>query len=672
MKTQPIQPARIEFPADGVPDSPPRAPDFDDLYHPRIGALAQARHVFLAGNGLPGRWAGRARFTVLETGFGLGNNFLATWDAWRSDPARCERLHFVSIEKHPPTREDLARAHAGSPLPALAAELIAAWPPPTPNLHLLRFDGGRLRLLLGFGDVAALLRELTCNADALYLDGFAPARNPAMWDRYVLEALARKAAPGATAATWSVARELRQGLRAAGFEVETRPGIGGKREIAVARYVPRFEPKRAPGRLSPSPPDGARRALVVGAGLAGAAAASALAELGWHCTVFDRHAEPAQETSGNPAGLFHGSLHPADGPHARFNRAAALAATRCYRPAIESGAVPGRIDGLLRLETGLPDLAAMQALLDAQRLPPAYLRALSRAEASALCGLPLPAPAWLYAGGGWLSPAALVRHGLDDARIEFRGGVEVERLLPTSAGGWRLLDRAGAVLAEAPVVVLANAADAARLTGPHGDAAWPLSASRGQLSWWLQAPDGMPQPRLPLAGSGYALSLPSEAGSARDGLLCGASVAEGDPEAAVRPADHAHNLQRLSELTGMGLATTLPTPEGRVGWRLNTPDRLPLVGAVSVRIQDLPSGTRIDQPRLVPRVPGLYVLSALGSRGISWAPLAAQVLAAWIDAGPLPLESDLLDAIDPARFAVRARTRGTQIASSRDGGGPDS
>jgi len=119
MKTQPVRPARIEFP----PDGPPRAPDFDDLYHPRAGALTQARHVFLGGNRLPGRWAGRPRFTVLETGFGLGNNFLATWDAWRSDPARCERLHFVSIEKHPPTREDLARAHAASPWPA------NWWPP---------------------------------------------------------------------------------------------------------------------------------------------------------------------------------------------------------------------------------------------------------------------------------------------------------------------------------------------------------------------------------------------------------------------------------------------------------------------------------------------------------------------------------------------------------------
>ena len=141
MKTRPVVPARIAF-DDGLP----HAPEFGDVYHARIGALAQARHVFLGGNGLPGRWAGRDRFIVLETGFGLGNNFLATWDAWRRDPARCERLFFVAVDRHPPGVEDLRRAHAGSELPELARALVDAWPALTPNLHPLEFDGGRVRL----------------------------------------------------------------------------------------------------------------------------------------------------------------------------------------------------------------------------------------------------------------------------------------------------------------------------------------------------------------------------------------------------------------------------------------------------------------------------------------------------------------------------------------------
>ena len=134
MKTAPVVAAPLAFDAEGIPFSE----RYGDRYHPRQGALAQAAHVFLAGNGLPGRWQGRDRFVMLETGFGLGNNFLAAWNAWRADPQRCARLHFVSIEKHPLTAAHLERAHAQSPLPELAAALVAAWPPLTPNLGLNR------------------------------------------------------------------------------------------------------------------------------------------------------------------------------------------------------------------------------------------------------------------------------------------------------------------------------------------------------------------------------------------------------------------------------------------------------------------------------------------------------------------------------------------------------
>ena len=223
MKTAPIRPGRLDFDAAGVPF----APDFGDVYHPAVGALQQAQHVFLLGNELPRRWAGRERFVVLETGFGLGNNFLATWGAWREDPRRCERLVFVSVEKHPLSREDLARAHAATPLPELAAALRAAWPPATAGLHPLAFDDGRVQLLLAFGDLEALLPQLVATVDAFYLDGFAPARNPAMWAEPLLRRLGRLAAPGATAATWSAARAVRDGLAAAGFAVGSAPGSGG-------------------------------------------------------------------------------------------------------------------------------------------------------------------------------------------------------------------------------------------------------------------------------------------------------------------------------------------------------------------------------------------------------------------------------------------------------------
>jgi tRNA 5-methylaminomethyl-2-thiouridine biosynthesis bifunctional protein len=207
-----VTPARLERTPDGVP----YAPQFHDIYHSADGGLAQARHVFLAGNSLPERWRGRDTFTILETGFGLGLNFLAAWDALRNDRAGPARLHFVSVERHPFAPGDLAEALAPfEELRPLATALLAVWPPPIAGFHRLQFDGGRVQLTLMAGDARELLPQLEATADALFLDGFSPARNPEMWSPEVVRELARLAAAGATLATWTVAGGVRSALPSA-------------------------------------------------------------------------------------------------------------------------------------------------------------------------------------------------------------------------------------------------------------------------------------------------------------------------------------------------------------------------------------------------------------------------------------------------------------------------
>jgi tRNA 5-methylaminomethyl-2-thiouridine biosynthesis bifunctional protein len=635
MKTAPVVPAALAADDQGVPYSA----EYGDVYHPHAGALQQAQHVFLAGNGLPARWGGRSDFVILETGFGLGSNFLATWQAWRDDPARCERLVFLSVEARPLTRADLATIERAAALQERADELAAAWPPLTPNLHTLAFEGGRVRLLLALGDVEAWLPEVVASVDAFYLDGFAPARNPRMWGLRVCKALGRLANPGATLATWTAARAVRDALVTAGFEVREAPGAGGKRDITLARYAPRHTPRRAVARSTPRA-DG--HALIVGGGLAGCSAAWALAEQGWTSHILDRHAAPAAEASGNPAGLFHGSLHADDGTHARFSRAAALMAVREIQTAIAQHGVRGSTAGLLRIETSL-DGAAMQRLLARTGMPPDYVQALDAAEASVRAGLALTTPAWFYPGGGWVEPAALCRAFLEraGARARWRGGIAVQRLRATG-DRWELLDENGEVIDAASTVVLANAIDAHRLCPEAG---WPLDAVRGQLSRIRAAP-GLPGPSLPLAGAGYLLP-------AIDGrLLFGATSQPGDPDPTVRRADHVANLAQLGRLIGHapGDATEW---DGRTAWRATAPDRLPLIGAVPGLTTPQTASARLDQPRLVPRLPGLYVYSALASRGITWCALGARLLAAWVTGAPAPLEASLIDAVDPARYTTR-------------------
>lgn len=644
MNTRPIVPAELGWSPEGLPFSPRHG----DVYHPLAGAAQQALHVFLGGNRLPQRWQGRARFVVLETGFGLGNNFLATWDAWQRDPQRCETLFFISTELNPLRREDLRQVPREPQWAALAPQLEAAWPPLTPNLHRLSFEGGRVQLLLALGDARDWLPELVAEVDAFYLDGFAPARNPDAWDSRLLKALGRLAAPGATAATWSAARAVRDGLRTAGFEVELAPGRGGKRDITLARFAPAFVPRRAPARAAAASTE--RRAIVVGAGLAGSATAAALAAQGWHCELIDRHASPAQEASGNPAGLFHGIVNAQDGTHARFNRAAALELARVLADALRDG-VPGALDGLLRLETTLPDAAAMQAVLDRVGLPAAYVQALDSDAAARLAGLALRHPAWFYPQGGWVQPGALARWFIarGGERIRWRGGLQVASIQRDDAGRWHLQDAQGSGIASAAVLVLANAGDALRLLGQP---AWSVEAVRGQLSFTPADTAGWALPRIPVAGAGYL--LPPIDGMA----VFGATSAAGDMAPGLRPADHAHNLAQYRQLTGQAAPVDAGALQGRTAWRWVAGDRLPVVGAVP----DLhaPRTRPIDQVRFVPRVPGLFVFTALGSRGITWSALGASALASAITGAPAALESSLLDAIDPGRFVARQQRRDTR------------
>ncbi|SAL42817.1 5-methylaminomethyl-2-thiouridine methyltransferase [Caballeronia peredens] len=235
---EPLASAPLVFRDDGTPYSPRH----DDIYHSVAGALAQARHVFLNGNGLPERWREKTRFTVLETGFGMGVNFLATWAAWRDDPRRATSIEFVSIEKHPFSAGDLRRAHAAiiddQSISPLADALASAWPPLVAGVHRIEFDAGALTLTLAFGDAANLLPHLSetgVSADAIYLDGFAPAKNPDMWTPAIFATLADMTSEDATFATYTSAGDVKRALLQNGFEYRKAPGFGGKRAMLIGK-----------------------------------------------------------------------------------------------------------------------------------------------------------------------------------------------------------------------------------------------------------------------------------------------------------------------------------------------------------------------------------------------------------------------------------------------------
>jgi tRNA 5-methylaminomethyl-2-thiouridine biosynthesis bifunctional protein len=391
----------------------------------------------------------------------------------------------------------------------------------------------------------------------------------------------------------------------------------------------------------PVPPTPERRVVVLGAGIAGSAAAERLCARGWQVTVVDRQPQPAMEASGNRAGIFMPLLSKDDNVPTRLTRAAYLYALRHWERLGGIGrAIEGDTCGVLQLARD-PDHAEVQRAIAADKsLPPDFAEWLERPQAEALLGLPAPDGGWLFRGAGWARPGSVCEAMLAacGGRLERRfgvGDVHIER----DGERWRLKDAQGATVACAPNLILANGAGAAQV--PQA-AQLPLTMLRGQVS---HVPADM-VPNLPVVLCREAYLTP-----ASDGVCSAGATYDLDPNPALSPESHEENLERLRGLLSDPDAAKDAPLEGRVGFRCIAPDRLPLVG----RVPDFDAAGTTERLRDVPRHPGLYALLGYASRGLIWAGLSAELLAAQIEGEPLPLESSLVDALDPARFVLRAR-----------------
>ena len=608
----------------------------------------QARAIVPERN-LAAAWKVRERFVVLATGPGSAARFLDAWRMWRADPGACRHLHWIALDAERIRTEDDDCGRA----------LAAAWPPPSRNLHHVALDDGRVQLVLGFGSPAGWLRELVARVDFFLVAEPRPGEDWLGAEPRMARALARLAERNACLTLSRPGAGAVESLKAVGFRFDDVPNDA---DALQAEFQPSDPARTRIGRDRPHPVPN-REVLVIGGGLAGCATAWALAEAGWRCAVHERGATLAGEASGNPAGLFHGIVNGQDGSHARFHRAAALQIRPAVQTALAEHAAAGQQQGLLQLADPPHTAVTMRAQAMRLGLPDEYVQVLDAERASARAGLALGRPAWFYPGGGWIDPAGLCRSFVARAgtavQVHCDSPVEAIR---RCADAWELIAADGHVISSAPTLVLANAGDALRLLG----ADWPVEPVRGQLSW-LDDPEAAswPRPLVPVAGSGYVV------GSVEGSLLFGATADVDDPESGVRGVDHQRNLAQLARLSPRYAATPpdMAALNGRTAWRWTSRDRLPLIGAAPVEarwgsmlleppgIALTTQARRADQARFVERIPGLYVYIGLGSRGITWSALGARILAATITGAPSPVEASLLDAVDPARFGVRALRR---------------
>ncbi|GAA5114714.1 bifunctional tRNA (5-methylaminomethyl-2-thiouridine)(34)-methyltransferase MnmD/FAD-dependent 5-carboxymethylaminomethyl-2-thiouridine(34) oxidoreductase MnmC [Alloalcanivorax gelatiniphagus] len=618
----PIRPARLHW-----QDHTPVATDYDDPYFSRQDGRAESHYVFLQGNRLPERFAALADgdgFVIGETGFGTGLNMLLAAALFRRLAPAGARLDLFSVEKHPLTAADLDRALAAWPdtadtpeWDALRDALRQQYPPASPGCHRL-WLADNVSLTLMLGEAEPLWRLCPAQVDAWFLDGFAPARNGDMWQPALFRQLAAHSRPRATLATFTAAGAVRRGLADAGFQVQRIDGFGHKRHMVVGSFGADPAAWR-PARQRRG------QALVVGAGLAGATAARALAERGWQVTVLDP-AGIATAASGNHAGVVYSTPSPHLTAQNRFYQLSYGHALRWLARHRFPGDGQGALNGVVQHYVDDKQSAKIRAAADSGAWPDSLLLAGDhRAE---------------LRGGGYLNPPAWCRTLLDHPAIRVRQAAVTA--LASGTPALATLDDGEQMNADAIVIATAGAAKQLTVDGATLD--WlPLKLIRGQVSYCAATEASTAWQQAQCHG-GYLTP-------ALDGLHCvGATFDLHNPDPAPRDQDDADNLAQLrhhlpdhwAELGGEHIQVV----NRRVGLRCQSTDFLPLAGP-------LPDPARDDLAAL----PGLWLNIAHGSRGITGTPLCAEILADRISDAPPPADRPLLDALDPGRFLRRKKKK---------------
>jgi tRNA 5-methylaminomethyl-2-thiouridine biosynthesis bifunctional protein len=489
-----------------------------------------------------------------------------------------------------------------------------------PGVHRIPQMDADVTLDLISGPLDAALAQLVARVDLFRLHGLIDEGET------FARPLARVAAQEATLEA--------QGLSPAQTAALANVGFVFEEDASLARFASRKP--RPPSPLNPE-----RRAIVLGAGIAGCAAAERLCARGWQVTLVERHAAPAGEASGNRAGIFMPLVSRDDNIPTRLTRSAYLFALRHWETLGGIGrTIEGQACGVLQLARDARHAEVQRAIAAAGTLPREFAAWLERADAEAILGLPAPDGGWLFRQGGWARPGSVCQAMLDacGARLTRRfgvGDVRIERV----DGAWQAVDAAGAALQSAPTLVLANGAGALRV--PQA-ASLPLTAMRGQATH-------VPAARLPALP--VVLCREAYLTPAAHGVCSAGATYDLDPDPVLSAASQQENLARLRGLLSDPHAAEGLPLRGRVGFRCIAPDRLPLVG----RLPDVAAAGATERLRDVPRHPGLYALLGYASRGLIWAAWAAELLAAQIEGEALPLEAGLADALDPARFVLRAR-----------------
>lgn len=662
----------------------PIAERFDDLYFSTNDGLAESQYVFIEQNRLEQNWQACTSpfYVIAETGFGSGLNFLATWQVFKTWLANnphhiLKRLYFISFEKYPLSQDDLASAHQRWPqLQEFTQQLQKQYPNAVGGCHRQEFaiTGDAMIVLdLWLGDIKDTLPSLHYPpqglVDSWFLDGFAPSKNPEMWNQTLYQNMAKCTKHNGTLATFTAAGDVRRGLAQAGFNISKVKGYGKKREMITGQFMRKVPAdsqtswhSRTLGQLTDKAQQGV---VIVGGGIATAATALALAKRGIEVTIVCKDSELALGASGNRQGGFYPLLNANHDPLSQFYSQAFGLAKNCYEQHINKDPANGSLCGVLQLAHNNQQAKRHQRLLEKDLFPSELVVQVDSEQANKLAGVAIDKACLYYPQGGWISPKrmtnALILQAKQHSLITVKNNISIAKIKPVG-DHWAVCGNSEEIVCSA--LILANGHN---LTKFEQTNQLPLYATAGQVSHLPETSLSAPLKTV-LCYQGYI--TPSH----NSQHCIGASFNRDISNQALDSETQQENLGKL-------IADTQQQPwsksfnnsplAGKVGVRMSVKDHLPMVGNVpnyvktTIDYHDLKKGKPASVYGLAPQYPGLYMIAGLGSRGICSAPLLSEVLVAQLTNEPQPLSQPMLNQLSPNRYWIKQLKQGKSLPLPR-------
>ena len=665
-----IQHAKIHFNQENTPVSD----KFNDVYFSNQDGLAETHYVFLEGNQLWERWVNyqEAHFVIAETGFGTGLNFFAVTSLFREfrqkyPDSPLKRLYFTSFEKYPLPLDALQQAHLAYPqFSHLAQHLQQNWLNPIQGCYRFHFD--ETTLDLWFGDVAENLPQLgdymNGKIDAWFLDGFAPSKNPDMWNEQLYQQMFRFTKLQGTFATFTAASAVRKGLENAGFNMTKRKGFGKKREcLSGQKTHEKLTALSTPWFYSQPANLKEQDIAIIGGGIASLCTAILLVKRGAKITIYCEDEQTALNASGNKQGAFYPQLSDDNERNIRFYIHAFAYGHQFLQWAIQQQIkFEHEFCGVAlcayneKAESKLNKIAELN-------LPSDLYQSLSQSELSEKVGLPLPFGGAFIPQGAWLAPRQLVQHAF--AFLE-KQGVQIKTLQKVTAlsqteNGWQITTAENKTFCH-EVVVLANGH---KLTEFEQTQKLPLYPVRGQVSQ-IPTSANLLKLKTVLCYDGYLTPVDQ----AKTSHCIGASHVRDNATREFSLTEQQENQQKIQQNIPEEWTKEVDTSGNlaRIGVRCSVRDLTPIIGAVphfsaqQTQYQNLFNLRRRKQPiEQAENYPNLYLIGALGSRGLTSAPFLGETLASLIYGEPLPMSEDLIHNLMPNRSWVRRWLKGVEV-----------